>query len=109
MSAVIRERVAQTSQDSLKRWLVASGRKYIIFNAEDLVDALNWPDGHRGFQHVVEAYRDYRRTKESNREERQRTLEGIEVPIKLMKDEVLEPDEKRELWEQLGKELGLVS
>lgn len=100
------ERVAQTDPEALKRWLLASDRKYMVFNSADLVDALQWPDGHQVLQQLIEAYRDHRRTMEADAVERQKTLNGV-VEVKRLKSEVLEPEEKRELWEQLGKELGL--
>lgn len=98
---------AQMDPDALKRWLVASGRKYMIFNAADLVDALQWPEGHQSFQQIIEAYRDHRQTKQSNRRETQRTLDGVDVSVIVAKGEALEPEEKRELLQQLSEELGI--
>jgi hypothetical protein len=100
------ERVAQTDPEALKRWLLASGRKYMVFNALDLVDALQWPNDHQVLQQMVEVYRDYRRTKQLQRVEQQRTLEGI-VDVPAVKGETLELEEKRELLGELQKELGL--
>lgn len=102
------ERVAQTDPQALKRWLLASGRKYLVFNAEDLVDALRWPEGHQVLQQLIEAYRNHRQTKFTQRVERQKTLEGI-VEVHVAKGEALEPEEQRELWGELGKDLGLAS
>jgi hypothetical protein len=104
----VRERVAQTSPEALKKWLVASGRKYMVFNSEDLVDALEWPDQHQLLQRLIDAYREHRRTKPTGRKERQLTLGGQEVPMSVYKGEVLELEEKKELWEQLGSELRLM-
>jgi hypothetical protein len=101
-------RVAQTDPDALKNWLVASGRKYLVFNAVDLVDALRWPDGHQILQQMIEAYRNHRRTKQLARVEQQRTLEGV-VDVPAVKGETLEPEEQRELWEELRKDLELAS
>lgn len=103
-----RLRVAQTDPEALKRWLVLTGRKYLVLNSADLVDALRWPDGHQVLQQLIEAYRNHRRTIESGKVERQETM-GVVADVKLMKSEVLELEEKRELWEQLGKELELAS
>lgn len=98
---------AQTDPEALKRWLVASGRKFLIFNGMDLVDALNWPEGHQQFQQIIETYRNHRQTKQSNRMETQRTLEGVDVSVIVAKGEALEPEEKWELWQQLSEELGI--
>lgn len=52
--------VAMTSPKHLKDWLNASGRRYIIMVANDLVDALPWPGGVEAFTQVVECYRQHR-------------------------------------------------
>lgn len=103
-----RERVAQTSQEALKKWMVASGRKYMILNAEDFIDALNWPEDHQIWQRFIDAYRDHRRTKLKAEGDRQMALGNEAVPMSRYKGEVLEPEEKKELWEQLGSELRLM-
>ena len=105
----MRERAttAQTDPDALKRWQLSSGRKCLVFNAVDLVDALHWPEGHQSFQQIIEAYRDHRQTKQSNRRETQRTSDGVDVSVLVAKGEALEPEEKRELLQQLSEELGI--
>ena len=46
----------------LKRWLLETGRTWIVFKNTDLIDALPWPDGVDIFMQVVEAYRQHRIT-----------------------------------------------
>jgi hypothetical protein len=102
------ERVAQTSAEALKKWLVASGRKYLIFNAADLVDALSWPEDHQLLQRIIDSYRNHRRTKETGRFERQTTFDGEMAPVPVYKTEVLDREEKMDLWKELDSELRLM-
>src|SRR4030042_3593069 len=55
----------------LKRWLEASGRAWLVFNAIDLVDALSWPDGVDVLMQVVACYKDHRAGIETGRFEEQ--------------------------------------
>ena len=63
---VIRGAPPQFSMDveGLKRWLEASGRRYMVMNSHDLVDALveayGYPGGVELIQEVVEKYRAFR-------------------------------------------------
>jgi hypothetical protein len=54
------ENVALKDPDHLRRWLLASGREFIIFKSSDLVRALPWPDGVEMMIQLVEAYRQER-------------------------------------------------
>jgi hypothetical protein len=85
---------ALRSPDHMKAWLDASGRRWLIFNAIDLVDSLTFPEGHQMFQLLVEAYRDYRRTVPTGRTETMihpDTKQAVSVP--LTKGETLEDAE----------------
>ena len=53
---------AMRSPGHLRAWLDASGRRWVVFNGLDLIEALPWPHGVDVFMQVVMAYRDYRRT-----------------------------------------------
>lgn len=58
-----RMRVALSSPEHLKRFLAESGRRWIVFDAAHLVDALGslgWPQGAHWFQKLVGLYRDHR-------------------------------------------------
>lgn len=79
--------VALHSKEQLKSFLLSSGRKYIVLNSADLVDALSWPAGVTTFQDIVEAYRQFR-------------AQRVTDDGRLMGD-VLEPDEIAEVIEQL--------
>ena len=105
-------RVSMADPEALKRWLVESGRKYILMHAGDLVDALAWPGDESGdkvsvtdLQNVIEQYRDYRRGIPTGRTETQADAEGNPVSIPVMKGEVMEAEEKLELFIQLKEEL----
>jgi hypothetical protein len=85
---------AMKSPQHLREWLDASGRKWIVFNGVDLIDALPWPGGVETFMQVVMAYRDHRRGVWTGREETQKDPKtGKAVPVKIMKDESLETEE----------------
>lgn len=58
-------RVAMTDRTHLKQWLRESGRSWVIFDSDHLVDALPWPDGVEVFIQLVACYRDYRATVET--------------------------------------------
>ena len=99
-------RVSMGDPNKLKEWVEASGRKYILLNASDLIDAMGWPDDCIQFQRLIEAYREYRSTVPTGRFEKQqdpKTKQWVDVSI--TKAEVLEPEEKLELFEQLRNEL----
>ena len=53
-----------STPDQLKQWLQKTGRRYMVLDSCDLVDALvgayGWPDGAVLIQEVVARYRDHR-------------------------------------------------
>lgn len=55
------ERTAMKDPEHLKRWLRATGRNYIFFRSEDLVDSLSWPRGVEALIGIIDAYRAHRR------------------------------------------------
>jgi hypothetical protein len=57
--AVAIENVSIKSQEHLERWTLRE-TPYICFVGVDLVRGLPWPEGHKTFQHVVQAYRSHR-------------------------------------------------
>ena len=87
-------RVSIKDPEHLKRWLDESGRRWLVFDAIDMVDALPFPDGLNSLIQIIACYRDHRSIKPSGRVEKQAdpTL-GNEVDVPIMKTDVLEPDE----------------
>lgn len=87
-------RVSISDADQLKKWLEASGRRWLIFDALDLVDALPFPDGVDTLIQVIACYRDYRGTKQTGREEtfKDPTL-GKQISVPTYKGEMLEIEE----------------
>lgn len=82
------------SPDHLKRWLAASGRQWLIFNALDLVDALEWPAGVDRLQQLVASYGEHRSTIATGRTERNPDpTTGQEVEVPVYKGELLEREE----------------
>lgn len=84
-------RVSLKDKDHLKRWIEKSGRRWMIFEALDLVDALSWPDGVSLLMELIAAYRDHRMAIASGDFETQidPTL-GKEIKVPVMKTEMLE-------------------
>ena len=84
-------RVAIKDKDHLKRWLQESGRRWMIFDSLDLVDALSWPDGVLALIELIAAYREHRMGIESgNHEEQTDPTLGKKIMVPIMKNEVLE-------------------
>lgn len=54
--------VAMQSPAHLKQWLRETGRSFVIFKSEDLIDALPWPEGVETVIALVEGYRQHRLT-----------------------------------------------
>lgn len=82
-------RVSMKNPHHLKQWLEASGREFLIFRSEDLVDSLPWPDGVNMLMQLIAYYRIRRRVLPNGEHEVQShpvTLEKMEVP--LMKDDL---------------------
>lgn len=91
-------RTAMKNPAHLKRWLLASGRRWLVFDARDLVEALPWPEGAQALAEIVSAYRNYRRSIATGRSETQKqtdhvTGQEVEVEVPIFKDETLEIEE----------------
>jgi len=95
-------RTAMPDKAHLKRWLEASGRQWLVFNALDLVDSLKWPDGIDVLMQVIACYRDHRATIETGRFEKQvDPVKGKEVEVPIYKGEALEVEELTQALEAL--------
>lgn len=83
--------VAIKDPDHLKRWLEATGRRWLIFDTLELVDSLPYPEGLDYLMQIIACYRDYRRAIPSGRTETiiEPTL-GKTVERMIYKDETLE-------------------
>jgi hypothetical protein len=53
-------RVAMKSPEQLKAWLEESGRRWLVFDGLELVNALPWPGGVESFMQIIQCYRDTR-------------------------------------------------
>lgn len=92
--AQARNATSMQSPEHLKQWLDQTGRRWIVINAQELVDALPWPSGIAAFTQVLDCYRDHRRTIDSGR--RGMMFDpglGEDVEVTLFKDETLEVEE----------------
>lgn len=83
--------IAIKDPDHLKRWLEATGRRWLVFDTLELVDSLPYPEGLDYLMQIIACYRDYRRAIPSGSTEKiiEPTL-GHEVERMLYKDETLE-------------------
>jgi hypothetical protein len=89
-----RVNVSMKDPEHLKKWLQRSGRDWIVFRADNLVDALSFPEEVELFMQIVSAYRNYRQTLESGRFIRQEAVvSGQDINVPIMKSENLEMEE----------------
>lgn len=87
-------RVAIKDAGHLKSWLEKSGRKWLVFNSVDLVDALPFPDGVDTLIQLIACYRDYRSVQVSGRTETvKEPVLGHVVDMPVYKGEKLEVEE----------------
>lgn len=82
--------VAMKDPEHMKRWLEASGRRFILLDALQLVDALPWPSGIQILMQVLDCYRDHRRCIPTGelRVETEPTL-GTQIEVPMFHDELL--------------------
>lgn len=86
-------RVSIKDPEHLKRWLDESGRRFLVFDAIDLVDSLPFPEGVETFMQVVACYRDHRAAKPSGRTETHKNPLGEKFETTIYKTDVLEVEE----------------
>ena len=98
MSAIERSealmRVAMKTPEHLKQWLDGTGRRWLVLNGLDLVDALPWPHGIEILMQIIAGYRDHRATIPTGRFQPGAALATtgfVQVPV--MKGETLEIEE----------------
>lgn len=48
------------SKEQLRKFLLRTGRKWLVFNAIDLVDSLSWPEGVTTLQAIINCYKEQR-------------------------------------------------
>lgn len=87
-------RTAMKSPEHMKEWLEATGRRYLILDAVELVDALPWPGGHEALTQVIACHRDHRAGLPTGRTETQvDPVDNAEVQVPIMKGETMELEE----------------
>jgi len=88
------ERVAIASPEHLKRWLHDTDRRWLVFDALELVDSLPFPSGVDSLIQLIACYRDHRRVIPTGRTELQDNPEtGVAIEVPVTKGEALEVDE----------------
>ena len=87
-------RISMKNPGHLKEWLQKSGRRWLVFDSVDLVDALPWPDGVDALIQMVACYKDHRRGILTGRVEchLDPTL-GKEIEVPVTKTDLLELEE----------------
>ena len=87
-------RIALKDPEHLKRWLQETGRRWMVLDSVDLVDALPWPDGVDALIQILACYRDHRQGRSSGRTEKMKDpILGRQVEVPIMKTDVLEIEE----------------
>jgi len=69
------ENISIKSPEHLKKWLIASGRRWLVFDGVDLINSLDYPAGVLSLMQIINSYQAYRSSKMSNR------IEKIEHPL----------------------------
>lgn len=106
--AIAQQRTAMKDPKHLRQFLLSSDRRFLVFNALDMVDALPWPDGHAALIQCVAAY-NHARAAELNglatksRVNDPRTGSPALLEVKMTKHELLEPEEIDEAILQLQR------
>ena len=78
----------------LKAWLEESNRRWLVFDAVELVEALPWPGGVDTLIQIIGCYRDHRSTQPSGRVHIEiEPIKGREVEVPVMKTDTLEVEE----------------
>jgi len=85
-------RVSIQTKDHLIKWLIATDRAWLIFNAKDLVDSLPFPEGVEDFMRTVNAYAQYRNST--------KTGQTFEVIDPITDEKILAPKLVGELLEK---------
>lgn len=86
-----RDRISLKDKDHLKKWLIESGRKYLIFNSSHFVDALSMEDL-EVFQQLLLKYKNYRNTIPTGRYSFENNpITGEKCAVTEMYDELLDP------------------
>jgi len=88
------ENVALKDKEHLKRWLVDSGRKYLVLDSVHLVDSLPFPEGIQLLQSMLNCYREYRRGIPTGDKAREKNpIDGTDCFVDIMHEEVLSVSE----------------
>jgi hypothetical protein len=87
------ERVAMKSPDHLKRWLEATGLRWLVLNTAELVDALSFPAGVDTLMQIIACYRDHRRAIPTGSQIIADPISGKPIEVAKFKDENLEKEE----------------
>lgn len=92
-----RMRTAMQSKPHMKEWMQASGRRWLVIDAFDMIESI-WTGKTavftQQFQDLLALYCNYRRRIPNGKfEEQEDPMTGRKVQIALSKDEILEPEE----------------
>lgn len=100
------QRVSMSDPQHLKSWLRETGRRWLIFDALELVDSLPFPGGVDSLIQLIACYRDHRRAIVTGRIESllDPTL-GVPVEVPVAKGENLELDEMEQVVRYLIRQI----
>ncbi|MBN2260702.1 MAG: hypothetical protein JW702_09160 [Clostridiales bacterium] len=90
------QNIALGNKDQLKKWLIESNRRYLIFDAIHLVDSLDLK-GIESFIEIVRMYAQYRCGIDSGYKKIEKNMMGEDCEVPIFLDEVLSNDEIKRL------------
>jgi hypothetical protein len=92
-------------KEQLKRWLIESGRKYMLINSSHFVDALSIEELEL-FQQLLVKYGEYRKTIPTGHDITEyNKFTGANYTVKEMHTSLLSEDELEDLFLQIGKKI----
>lgn len=92
------ERVSLKDKDTLKNYLLDSGRRYMIFNSVHLVDALSFPTGIAMLQTIIHQYKEHRNTiPTGNYRSEKNPVDSQFVSVPIMLEDKFNLDEMKDL------------
>lgn len=79
-------RIAIQSPEHLAKWAKETGRQWMVFKTQDLIDALTFPEGHEILIQIIGAYQGHRMAQPSGDYEMVENVDGEMVRVPIMKD-----------------------
>lgn len=92
----VQQMIAKSALDnpeSLKRWLSSTGRTYLVFVAQHLIDCLPWPAGVQDLVSLIDRYRAHRELSLPGRPKEGTDVLGQKSVALVQESDALNPEE----------------